>query len=412
VTAGVLLSLYVLSGGTSYVYDPWGRRIWRQWYDSQHAVTLVEAFFYGATGKVLESYACNYYGANNAQLNCNLEGISTYIAGQMLSEKGVYVATDRLGSVRGDSNGVSMQYYPWGEERTSTADGRTKFAGYYRDMPGQDYAMARYYNANSGSFASWDPSWANAGTATPGSWNRYAYAGGDPINNSDPTGLCTIGGETYPDPCFGTTVGEPTPTGPTPGSPAQGGGSEAPPVDLGGDQNPPGGGSSGPSTPKPPICNSAILQPQYTSVFAQMGKDLGVDPTFIMAISLQESGANLSHVFGTNSSSNNQPLNNLFGSTYGGRDNIGYPSVQASATAWERDWGSYLSDHPTTIQGFVADLLKDPTHMYNVNPDYTVSIVGGIYPVPIKGPHGKLIKSTKGTYPSVKDWIAQCGIKF
>ncbi len=43
------------------------------------------------------------------------------------------------------------------EERTNTADGRTEFAGYYRDAVGQDYANARYYSATSGSFWSPDP---------------------------------------------------------------------------------------------------------------------------------------------------------------------------------------------------------------------------------------------------------------
>jgi hypothetical protein len=80
-------------------------------------------------------------------------GINTYFAGKMLSEKGVYIATDRLGSVRGDSSGVSLSYFPWGEERgQGTANNRTKFAGYYRDGIGQDYANARYYSATSGSF--------------------------------------------------------------------------------------------------------------------------------------------------------------------------------------------------------------------------------------------------------------------
>ena len=138
-----------------YVYDPWGRRIWRQWYDTTYGTTNCEAYFYGATGQKLESYSCQY---TSGSLGATLEGINTYFAGKMLSEKGVFIATDRLGSVRGDSNGVSMSYYPWGEERgQGTADNRTKFAGYYRDMPGQDYAMARYYSASSGSFWSPDP---------------------------------------------------------------------------------------------------------------------------------------------------------------------------------------------------------------------------------------------------------------
>ncbi len=180
-----------------YVYDPWGRRVWRQWYNSQYGTTNCEAYFYGATGQKLESYSCQYASGS---LGATLEGINTYFAGKMLSEKGVFIATDRLGSVRGDSNGVTMSYYPWGEERgQGTADNRTKFAGYYRDMPGQDYAMARYYNATSGSFWSPDPGGATAYAPNPGwlgtvdrnnpvSWNRYLYGLGDPINKLDPTG--------------------------------------------------------------------------------------------------------------------------------------------------------------------------------------------------------------------------------
>ncbi len=127
----------------------------------------------------------------------------------MLSEKGVFVATDRLGSVRATSSGDSLSYFPWGEERgTGTADGRTKFAGYYRDQPGQDYANYRYYSATTGSF--WSPDPAGAGAADTGygsgmaasyipgfgaahpdaplSWNRYLYSLGDPINLFDPIG--------------------------------------------------------------------------------------------------------------------------------------------------------------------------------------------------------------------------------
>ncbi len=171
-----------------YVYDPWGRRIWKQWYNSQYGTNNCEAYFYGATGQKLESYSCIF---TNGAFGATLQGINTYFAGKMLSEKGVFIATDRLGSVRGDSNGVSMSYYPWGEERgQGTTDNRTKFAGYYRDMPGQDYAMARYYSASTGNFWSPDPGGVKtADSSDPTSWNRYSYVGSDPMNHTDPGGM-------------------------------------------------------------------------------------------------------------------------------------------------------------------------------------------------------------------------------
>jgi len=112
------------------------------------------------------------------------------------------------------------------------------------------------------------------------------------------------------------------------------------------------------------------MQPQYTTIFGQMGRDLGISPLFVMSTALQESGWDLVHVYGTNSSSHGQPLNNLFGQTYGGGNNIAYPSVEDSAAAWEGNWGPYLQDHPQTIQDYAAALNSDPKHMYNSNPAY------------------------------------------
>ncbi len=175
-------------GSTFYVYDPWGRRIFKQWPGS-NGVNECEAYFYGAAGQKLESYSCEYQ-PNTTLNSTTLQRINTYLGGKMLSEKGVFVATDRLGSVRATSNGESLSYFPWGEERgTGTADGRTKFAGYYRDQPGQDYANARYYSATTGSFWSPDPgSISTASVGNPSSWNRYMYAVADPVNSEDPTG--------------------------------------------------------------------------------------------------------------------------------------------------------------------------------------------------------------------------------
>ena len=174
-------------GSTFYVYDPWGRRIWKQG-TGQNGANECEAYFYGAMGQKLESYSCEY-APGTTLVSTTLQGINTYFGGKMLSEKGVFVATDRLGSVRATSNGESLSYFPWGEERgTGTADGRTKFAGYFRDMPGQDYAMARYYSATTGTFWSPDSTSNNWDSSNPGSWNLYAYTNGDPINLTDPDG--------------------------------------------------------------------------------------------------------------------------------------------------------------------------------------------------------------------------------
>jgi RHS repeat-associated protein len=112
-----------------------------------------------------------------------------YFGGKLAMSKGLPVVTDRLGSVR--TNSVEqMRYYPYGEERTSTADGREKFGTYFRDNPTQDYADQRYYAVGMGRFNSADPLGMNAASpANPGSWNGYSYVGGDPTNFTDETGL-------------------------------------------------------------------------------------------------------------------------------------------------------------------------------------------------------------------------------
>src|SRR5208283_5049680 len=130
----------------TYTYDPWGKRV-MQFSTSPGAAGSGTLYFYSITGH-------------------------------------------RLGSVRANRSGQTFAYYPWGEERTSTPDDQDKFATYFRDGFGEDYASARYYNSNFGRF--WSPDPAGIKTAdprNPTSWNMYAYAGGDPVNWRDPTGL-------------------------------------------------------------------------------------------------------------------------------------------------------------------------------------------------------------------------------
>jgi RHS repeat-associated protein len=88
-----------------------------------------------------------------------------------------------------------LNYYPYGEERPVTAatETREKFGTYQRDLTGLDYADQRYYGPGTGRFLTADPYRASGGPRDPGSWNRYAYTRGDPINFNDPYGLMDFG---------------------------------------------------------------------------------------------------------------------------------------------------------------------------------------------------------------------------
>ena len=56
-------------------------------------------------------------------------------------------------------------------------------------MVGLDYADQRFYASAYGRFNSPDPYKASSSTRDPGSWNRCAYVGDDPINYNYPRGL-------------------------------------------------------------------------------------------------------------------------------------------------------------------------------------------------------------------------------
>jgi RHS repeat-associated protein len=65
----------------------------------------------------------------------------------------------------------------------------TFITGYERDNESDlDFAQARYYNKNHGRFNSVDPLMASADIVNPQTFNRYAYVGNNPLNETDPTG--------------------------------------------------------------------------------------------------------------------------------------------------------------------------------------------------------------------------------
>jgi RHS repeat-associated protein len=173
------------AGQNQYAYDHAGKRVLKRYYPA-----MVELYFYGLGGQKLETKVCH---TGESGMTCDTRNFNTYFGGKLVKAAGKAVAVDRLGSVRGVWNATSaelMRYYPYGEERTSTADNREKFGTYTRDSATQDYADQRYYNVGSGRFNVPDPLGLNAAKLQdPSSWNRYAYTLGDPINHSDRTGL-------------------------------------------------------------------------------------------------------------------------------------------------------------------------------------------------------------------------------
>ncbi len=108
---------------------------------------------------------------------------------------GRYYAPDRVGSVRAVIGGYPgvlerrISYYPYGQERApQSPNGAWKFGTYFREGT-LDYADQRWYAGNWGRFTTADPYGASGRPEDPGSWNRYGYVEGDPVNFNDPGGL-------------------------------------------------------------------------------------------------------------------------------------------------------------------------------------------------------------------------------
>lgn len=103
-----------------------------------------------------------------------------------------YYAVDELGSVTGligPGQQVSgrYRYDPWGqlEHYEQQAHNTLHLAGRYRDWTsGLYYNRNRWYDSHTGRFISEDP------IRLAGGLNLYAYAGNNPVNATDPFGLC------------------------------------------------------------------------------------------------------------------------------------------------------------------------------------------------------------------------------
>ncbi len=95
------------------------------------------------------------------------------------------------------------------------------------------------------------------------------------------------------------------------------------------------------------------------SIYEDMARKLNINADFLMTLSSLESGWLDDH---------NAGLRNLFGVTNAGRNNLNFPSYQASADDWMRRYASFVQG-ARTMEEFANGLKKVPPNGYNtVNP--------------------------------------------
>jgi RHS repeat-associated protein len=140
----------------------------------------------------------------NDRLGVAREGTTEYVRepdGTLIDERtsggSYYYLFDGLGSIIGLTNSsgtlvASYTYEPYGKlvSATGNVTNPWRFAGgYYDSFSGLYHFGARYYDPTTGRWTQRDPS--DNPLDTHG-WNRYVYAGDDPVNFVDPNGEWVI----------------------------------------------------------------------------------------------------------------------------------------------------------------------------------------------------------------------------
>jgi RHS repeat-associated protein len=126
------------------------------------------------------SYIYGPYGLPVEQISAS--GVVTYLHHDALGS--TRLLTNTKGAVVG-----TMSYGPYGEATSETGGVYTplQWAGQLGDpSSGLYYLQARYYDPATAQFLSMDPEQINTNAG-------YTYASDDPLDESDPTGLCSTG---------------------------------------------------------------------------------------------------------------------------------------------------------------------------------------------------------------------------
>ena len=171
-----------------YVYDAAGHRVLRRSTGTGSTTMTVYAF-----GN--EEHLYSAAGVN--QSNMYYYSLAGHLVGESTGSSTNVFLTDALGSVittiSATAGSAAVQgnqaYGPYGNTRYQAgAMGTAKgFTGQYQDATGLDYYGARYYDPVVGRFVSADTVQGNGAGLDP-----YAYVGGNPETNNDPTGHCGL----------------------------------------------------------------------------------------------------------------------------------------------------------------------------------------------------------------------------
>nr|BFE61778.1 RHS repeat-associated core domain-containing protein [Dactylosporangium thailandense] len=166
---------------TTFVYDAGGNRLIRR---DGTATTLYLGSMEVRLDKATNTLACTrYYGGPNGMIAVRTRSGLTWIA------------ADPAGTSYAQINALTQQAKvqrrtPFGTPRGSALSGwvgeKSYVGGDDDASTGLEHVGARYYDANLGRFISVDPV---LDITDPQQMNGYAYAGNNPINRADPTGL-------------------------------------------------------------------------------------------------------------------------------------------------------------------------------------------------------------------------------
>ena len=319
-----------LNGTERYGYDPEGMKVWQRGPDG-----VLHVYFNGVDGKPLGDFTGTSY-FNGSYTVYNPVGGGTpmvYFAGKRIDNNTV---EDRVATAVAEG-GQGMKFFPYGELRSGTA-GVVQYASYTRDsvVTNLDYAQHRWYSSQIDRFTTVDPKAGSANPEMPQSWNKYAYTLGDPADNSDPTGLqdeedadlnCYEYGMLWPSVVCDLAAGPRRPVVQVP--------ADAP-------------------DPCPKnmrfFLQYGVDQKGETALDAitDLANRLNINRDFLLALSSYESG------WLTAQNYHNWTLDNLFGVTNAGGNNLGYSSYQDAVNDWYNKFGSLVQG-----AGNYADFLKD-----------------------------------------------------